>query len=90
MYIKPQTWTNIKQGNARRGAQCVPEELVQIRQNSRIQTLMQEHPIVEQWLPKPYTEDEVAIVLRNLKNKKSMGADGIPGESVQSTKNHNN
>ena len=44
---------------------------------------MQEHPSIEQWLTKPYAEGEVATVLSNLKNNKSMGTDGIPGEAYK-------
>ena len=89
MYIMPQTWTNIKKGNTRKGAQCIPDELAQIRQNSKIQILTQEHPSAEQWITKPYTDDEVASVLRNLKIKIN-GGRWNSGESVQNTKYANN
>ena len=48
MHINEQTWKNTWQGDARKDIQNIPDELKQIRENSKLHTLMRENPIVEQ------------------------------------------
>ena len=80
MYIPEQTWKNIYHGITRQGITRIPDELTEIRMNSKLQTLMQERPEVEQRIAQPCAAEETKNVLAGLKNSKSMGTDGIPGE----------
>ena len=80
MFIREQTWANIKHGNTRHGITSIPEKLTKIRTNSKLQTLTQGNLNVEQRISQPYNADEITSVITNLINNKSMGTDGIPGE----------
>ena len=84
MHIAEKIWTNIEHGNAMQGITTIPGELTEIRRNSKLQTLTQEHPEVEQRITQSYTAEETKNVLPNLKNNKSMGTDGIPGKYIKS------
>ena len=67
MYIPGKIWTNIHHDNTRQGVANIPDVLTEIRTSSKLQTLMQEHPEVEQWITQPYNAEEIKTVLANLK-----------------------
>ena len=68
MHIAEKIWTNIEHGNAMQGITTIPGELTEIRRNSKLQTLTQERPEVEQWIAQPYAAEETKNVPANLKN----------------------
>ena len=63
--------TQLEQPNAK---------LTYIRNKSTIQQLFLQHPHVNEWLTRPYSNHEIKATISQLQNNKATGADGIPGE----------
>jgi len=61
----------------------IQKDLKEIRTNSPLYQTMQKYPQIRQWVKKPYTEQEVSKAISHLKNRKSHGIDGIPGEAYK-------
>jgi len=74
LFTQHKTETEIKEK-----IQIYPD-LQHIRNSSPLEKTIQEHPQIEKWLTEEYTEKEVQKATTQLKNRKSHGADGIPGE----------
>ena len=58
-------------------------DLQQIRQRPMLNFPIQSHPQIQKMLTKPYTERDVQTAINQLKNNKSHGSDGIPGEAYK-------
>ena len=67
MYIQEHAWGKLKHETTDREIHEVPEELTKIRMNSKLQTLMREHPYAQAWIPGPYTPEEIASALKTQK-----------------------
>ena len=64
MHIPEQIWTIERRGYARKDIQHLPDELKQLRKRSKLQTLTQSNPSVEQWIIQPYTANEITSVVK--------------------------
>ena len=73
----PRENTNNQQPN-------ISKELQHIRETSLLTQAMKKHPQINKWLTEDYTEKDVEATIRQLKNHKSHGQDGIPGETYKS------
>jgi len=61
----------------------IPEDIQLIRAHSQLNHTIKKHPQIKRMLTKTYEEKEIHQAIRQLKNNKSHGADGIPGEAYK-------
>ena len=62
-----------------------PEDIKQIRENSTLMKMMKKYPEIEEWLNRPYEEEDIMTEIKSLALKKAHGNDGIPGEAYKAT-----
>jgi len=64
----------------------ISKDLQHIRKQARLTQAIKKHPQIKEWLIEDYTEDEINKTIQQLKNNKSHGQDGIPGETYKALK----
>ena len=74
---------HIPRKNANTQQPNISKELQHIRETSLLTQAMKKHPQINKWLTEDYTEKDVEATIRQLKNHKSHGQDGIPGETYK-------
>merc|ERR1712105_519867 len=62
-----------------------PEDIKQIRENSTLMKMMKKYPEIEEWLNRPYEEEDIMTEIKSLALKKAHGNDGIPGGAYKAT-----
>ena len=83
MHIQEHTWRKLNHEPPNHEIQEIPEELAKIRTNSKLQTLMREHPHTQEWITRPYTHGEICKNAKTLKRNASAKPDGITGVSIK-------
>merc|ERR1712112_310303 len=81
-HIKEEQWTQQEhniQNKTPSQIQTTPE-LQLIRKHAELTQLTTEHKNIDTWLNADYTTSEIRRSIKQLKNQKSHGSDGIPGE----------
>jgi len=75
MKIKEETWENV--GKNIKILETTQPELTLIRDKSELQEIIRQEQYVEAWLNNDYTEKEIKQTIKQLKNNKEHGSDGI-------------
>ena len=64
MHIQEHTWRKLKNGPTEHEIHEIPEELTQVRINSKLHTLTREIPSTKEWITRPYTHEEITKTLK--------------------------
>ena len=62
------------------------QDLKLIRENAELTKLLKEYPYIQPWIEEDYTNTDIRKAIVKLKNQKSHGSDGIPGEVYKAIK----
>ena len=89
-HIKEQTWNDIEktlQDNTTTTKHTIHPNLRAIREHTQLIKAQQKHPQITDMLLKDYTQNDVQQAIKQLKNNKAHGTDGIPAEAFKAIGN---
>jgi len=90
MHMQEQQWENGENTDTDNEKQItqVRKALQSVRQDPTIAKLINQYPQIAAWLTKNYTDKDTKKAIRGLKNGKSHGIDGVPGEAYKVSRKH--
>ena len=89
-HIKEQTWNEMEsalKNDTTKISQPPHPNLCTIREHTQLIKAQQKHPQITEMLLKDYTTDDVQQAIKQLKNNKAHGTDGIPAEAFKAIGN---
>ena len=89
-HIKEQTWgemENTTKPDTTKLTQQIHPNLNKIREQAQLLKAQQKHPQITEMLLKDYTQKDIQQAIKQLKNNKAHGTDGIPAEAFKAINN---